>query len=289
MTTQPLAVAAITFDFGNTLVRVDRQGSRATISTTADALERAGVIGDRGAFMDAWAEERDRQFREEVPQLREVDVPQRAVRVLARLRGLAPPRPEDRWDDPAASRLVKASEVELVVDSYSKAFVDHMTPVDDATATLERLSERGFALAILSNWPLARTIDRFAEAHGWLPFLRAIVVSQRVGTIKPHPSIFSAAATALDLADRPEAILHVGDDWAADVVGARGVGWRVAYLRDRQVDTPLPTSERSDTGSDGTPVTPDLEIDELSELDALVVLAGVAIRADAAMPAAGSR
>ena len=36
----------------------------------------------------AWAEERERQFREEVPQFREVDLALRVVRILARLRGM---------------------------------------------------------------------------------------------------------------------------------------------------------------------------------------------------------
>ncbi len=44
---------------------------------------------------------------------------------------------------------------------------------------------------ILSNWPLAVTIDRYVEAAGWAPHVRAIVVSQRVGTIKPDPAIFA--------------------------------------------------------------------------------------------------
>ncbi len=87
----------------------------------------------------------------------------------------------------------------------------------------------GYRLAILSNWPLAATIDRYVEAAGWAPHLAAVVVSQRVGTIKPHPAIFAAARTALGDPE-PAAILHVGDDWAADVVGAKRAGWRAAYL-----------------------------------------------------------
>ena len=185
----------------------------------------------------------------------------------------------ERWDDASAAALVAAEEVTAVVDAYSGAFLRRMVPVADARFTLEQLAGRGFALGILSNWPLALTIDRFAETHGWNAYLRAIVVSQRVGTIKPHPAIFRAAEEALGLtaADAPR-ILHVGDDWAADVVGANGAGWRTAYLRDRQHDTPLPTSSPdsgSGTGAEGTAaVAADLEIDELSELDALVDLAG---------------
>ena len=270
-----IRVAAITLDFGNTLVRVDRPGFRDVDDRTAAVLARQGIVADRAGFLVAWAEERARQFREEVPEFREVDVDQRAVRVLARLRGMTPPPARRRWDDAAAAARVEPAEVEAVVEAFSAAFVDRMTPVDDATTTLQRLSERGFSLAILSNWPLARTIDRFAVAHDWTRYLHAIVVSQRVGTIKPHPRIFEAAAAALGLVGRGREILHVGDDWAADVIGANGAGWRTAYLRDRQADTPLPTSRPGDAGDKaeaGAGIVADLVIDELSDLDRRVEL-----------------
>ena len=57
------------------------------------------------------------------------------------------------------------------------------------------------------------------------------------GTIKPHPAIFAAARTALGDPE-PSAILHVGDDWAADVVGAKRAGWRAAWLASRPADSP---------------------------------------------------
>jgi FMN phosphatase YigB (HAD superfamily) len=274
-----LAVAAITIDFGNTLVMVDRASLRAVVEETGDAVVAARVVRDRAGFLAAWSEERERQFREEVPAFREVDIAQRAVRVIARLRGLAPPPPDERWDDLAAASQVEPREVDQVVEAYSAAFVGRMHPVGDATSTLHRLSERGFALAILSNWPLALTIDRFAEAQGWLPYLRSVVVSQRVGTIKPHPGIFEAAADSLGI--RPgdgASILHVGDDWSADVVGAHRAGWRTAHLRGRQDDTPLPTSEPGDDLWTDASVEPDLVIDELGELDALVELPQIGSR-----------
>ena len=263
-----IAVAAITLDFGNTLVRVDRQRLRGVVEETSEILVRRGIVQDRPAFLATWAEERERQFREEVPLFREVDVGQRAVRVLARLRGMAPPPADARWDDDAAAARVQPGEVDDVVEAYSGAFIHRIAPVADAAVTIQRLAGRGFPLAILSNWPLALTVERFAEAQGWTPHLRAIVVSQRVGTIKPHLSIFRAAEAALGI-DGPidGRILHVGDDWAADVVGAHRAGWRTAYLRNRQLDTPLPTSLPGDDSAGGEPVEPDLVIDELSELD----------------------
>ena len=236
MTAERLRVAAITLDFGNTLVRVGHEGLRSVVEDTADAMVAQGIAPHSAGFISAWAEERERQFREDVPEFRETDIPRRAVRVLARGRGVAPPPTDGRWDDEAAAREVDPAEVDALADVYSRAFIDRIQPVADATATLERLSSRGFELAILSNWPLAVAIDRYVEAHGWRPYLRAVVVSERVGTIKPHPAIFRAAEAALGVTalgtpsegamngGGRRSILHVGDDWAADVVGASRAG-----------------------------------------------------------------
>jgi FMN phosphatase YigB (HAD superfamily) len=257
-------VRAITFDFGNTLLPVDRAGLRRVVELSADeVVARLGPF-DRNAFLDAWAEERDRQFAEEVPQFREVDLEQRFVRVLARLRGMpAPPRTE-RWDDREAGRLSELGELGWAVETYSRSFVEAMPVPGTVEPLLADLHARGYRLAILSNWPLAATVDRYADAAGWASHLAAIVVSQRVGTIKPHPTIFRAAETALGLGEVDRSsILHVGDDWAADVVGAKQAGWRAAWLRFRPGDSPLPSNEPGD-GPHG--IAPDLELDELARL-----------------------
>ena len=259
MTARLDGIEAITFDFGNTLVPVGRAALRRVVDLTADAVTQRIPAIDREAFLLAWAEERERQFREEVPQFREVDLAERLVRVFARLRGMRPPPVGERWDQAAAEQLSGPNEIDLTIDAYSAAFVDALPPTPGAGAMLERLAADR-VLAILSNWPLAATIDRYAEASGWMPFLTAIVVSQRVGTIKPHPTIFAAARRELGDVP-PAAILHVGDDWAADVVGASAAGWRTAWLAERPPDTPLPTSERDAT------VQPDLELTALGELE----------------------
>jgi FMN phosphatase YigB (HAD superfamily) len=256
-------VVAITFDFGNTLVPVDRIGLAGVVDRTAEAMvERSGPFTAQ-AFLDAWADERERQFREEVPRFREVDMEQRLVRVLARLRGMVPPPPDQPWDDAAAGALVDAGEIAYGLEVYSDAFVVSMPPPSSVAPLLAALS-RGHRLGVLSNWPLARTIDRYVEAAGWSPSLTAVIVSQRVGAIKPHPDIFRAAEAALGVEPRDRArILHVGDDWAADVVGARSAGWRAAYLRRRPEDSPLPSSERDATEE------ADIELDALGDLATL--------------------
>ena len=250
---------AITFDFGNTLVPVGGADLGLVVTRMIEtAVERLAGI-DPAAFATAWTEERERQFAEDVPRLREVDLERRATRVLARLRGMPPPGPGSTWDDEAAATRSTPAEIGLALDAYSRAFVARIPAPPEVGPLLERLAAR-FSLGILSNWPLAATIDAYLEAAGWRPWLTAVVISERVGTIKPDPRIFREAEAALGW--QGTAILHVGDDWAADIVGAKRAGWLAGYLRDRQGASPLPASRPDQS------VVADLQVDSLEQLEA---------------------
>ena len=104
-------IEAITLDFGNTLVPVSGAGLRGVVAETARAMAESLGPLDADELLRVWAEERERQFREEVPQFREVDLAQRIARILARLRGMALPPPDTRWDDEAAALLSDPAEV----------------------------------------------------------------------------------------------------------------------------------------------------------------------------------
>ena len=228
-----LAVAAITIDFGNTLVMVDQPSLRAVVQHTGAALAAQGIVTDLEGFMSAWIEERERQFREDIPEYREPDIELRAVRVLARLRGFPRPPDHERWDDVAAAELVEPDEVAAVAEAYGAEFVSRMDSVADATATLERLER---------PWLRPRDPVELAARRHHRPFrggarLAAVPAGDRRVAARRLDQ-----ATPTDLPRRGElrsgcsegsggAILHVGDDWAADVVGASQAGWRAAYLR----------------------------------------------------------
>ncbi len=256
-----LDLAAITLDFGNTLVPVHGMDLRRVVDITAATVAERNGGFTVDAFLAAWADERERQFREELPRFHEVDIAERIVRVLARLRGLAPPPPDVPWDDDAAARRSTPDEVAFATDTYSRAFVEAVPAPPGVEPVLARLAAR-WRLGLLSNWPLGVTIDRYLAATGWHRHLSAVVISQREGVIKPHVAIFRAAEAALGVAaaDRGH-ILHVGDDWARDVVGAKQAGWLAAYFTaPRPQGSPLPSSERDES------VTADLEVGSLEGL-----------------------
>lgn len=251
------ALRGVTLDFGNTLVPVTRAALVEVVTVTCRWLAaRTGATPEELAWI--WDEERERQWREDVPAFRETDMRIRMARVIARSRGTPPPPEDERWDDESTVASADPTELATALDVYGHAFAA-LPPSDGAGALLARLAGRGLTLGILSNWPLAAAIDYYAEVHGWTEHLTAIVVSERVGTIKPRVEIFRAAEAALGLP--PASLLHVGDDWTADVEGALDAGWHAAWVRDRPADTPLPGGAPDPTRR------PDLVLDRLADLD----------------------
>ena len=98
----------------------------------------------------------------------------------------------------------------------------------DVLPTLERLSESGVALAVVSNWD--SFLPRLLELRGLAPFFRTVSVSAIEGTGKPDAEIFRR--TCERLAVEPGDALHVGDSLREDFDGARGAGLS-ALLLDR--------------------------------------------------------
>jgi FMN phosphatase YigB (HAD superfamily) len=255
-------IEGITFDFGNTLVPFPA-GPMATVLEVSAARLRELTGRPIQEVMKVWGEERLRQFAEDVPEGREADMDVRVARVLARLRGRSAPRASLRWDTADVARCSTASEVEVVLETYADAFVRAIPAPPTIGPMLERLASH-YRLAIVSNWPLSLALDRFVENAGWKPYLAAVVVSQRVGVIKPRAAIFETAARQLDAASGP-AILHVGDDPGADVLGAQALGWRTALVRLKPADSSLPVAPP-------VVVAPDIEIDTVLDLEAALGL-----------------
>ena len=258
-------IEVITFDFGNTLVPFPAGPMASVVELTA--ARAAVMVGCAPAeFVQAWSEERMRQFAEDVPEGREADMDVRVARVLARIRGRSVPPPGERWDQAALGSYFEPREIDAILDTYAEAFVRN-TPVPPAVGRMLQRLAGHCRLAVISNWPLGLSIDRFLEEAGWRRHFAAVVVSQRVGFVKPRPEIFESAARELGLASGPS-ILHVGDDLGADVVGARAVGWRAAWIRVKPEDSPLPTAPPAPAAR------PDITIDSVLDLEAALGLPG---------------
>lgn len=100
---------------------------------------------------------------------------------------------------------------------------------EDVLPTLEELSRRDFALAIVSNWD--SYLPTLLAALGLDRYFPVVAVSAIEEIGKPHAEIFHRVCRRLEVG--PAEALHVGDSVAEDLEGARSAGLS-ALLLDRQ-------------------------------------------------------
>jgi putative hydrolase of the HAD superfamily len=91
---------------------------------------------------------------------------------------------------------------------------------DDARPTLETLHRQGYNLGIVSNAEAG--IERVMRQLGLTPLVDYLTYSEEVGVEKPDPRIFKIALGRAGC--RADEALHIGNDYQADVVGARTAG-----------------------------------------------------------------
>ena len=214
-------IAAVTFDFWETLVRDTPEnlarGREMRLVGTARILAAAGMPHPMAAIEDAyersgtgmrerfWSVHRDPPIRDQVRLFLEC--------IEAGL----------------ADRL-GPSGLDAAVEAYTSPVL-HVPPAlsPGAGETVRRLAERGVGLGIVSN--TGRTpgvvLRRVLERHGLLRYFSVVSYSDEVGVRKPGSEIFERTLRGLGVpAVRG---FHVGDNPDADVRGAKGCGMRAAH------------------------------------------------------------
>jgi putative hydrolase of the HAD superfamily len=106
-------------------------------------------------------------------------------------------------------------------------------PIAGMFELVAELTTRQVPVGIISN--SEGHLAELVEELGYRALFPVIIDSGRVGVDKPNPRIFQLAAEAMGV---PLAqIVHVGDAWEADVMGARAAGARAIWY--------APTDERA--------------------------------------------
>ena len=96
----------------------------------------------------------------------------------------------------------------------------HFALFDDALPSLQALKARGLILALVTN--VETGMDVVSRQLGLEKLIDVIATSGEVGQDKPAARIFLAAMERAGVT--ADEVVHVGDQYAVDVVGARGVG-----------------------------------------------------------------
>ena len=100
--------------------------------------------------------------------------------------------------------------------------------VDGADELMAHLQGR-YTLCIASNAPYLQQVQRMEKA-GYLPHLRHLFISEKIGAAKPSPLFFEACLAALAPL-QPDEVLMIGDSLTADIAGAKACGIRTCWYR----------------------------------------------------------
>jgi len=152
-----------------------------------------------------------RQVRMSVRSIRPVDdFRETQARLLADLMRISPAR--------AGKRIERA-----IYCRWQRIF-RHIRPFPYLSDFLLRLHSHGYALAVLSDFPVG---DKLAHLN--LPLVwDCVISSEETGYLKPNPEPFLFLASCLGTV--PERVLYVGNSYTYDILGASKVGMKTAHL-----------------------------------------------------------
>jgi len=237
-------IQAVLFDYGNTLIRFSRPEVEACDAALGAELERLFGPVDRIRLKAIRDADRLAPYQNG---LLERDLQEMSTRLVEQL-----------YD-----RTPNADEIACLVRARFDAVVRAIQAPADLIPLLSGLGRR-FRLGIVSNYPDADAIRTSIRQSGLDGFFGSVVVSADVGRVKPHPLPFQVCLEALGVV--PDQALFVGDNWLADVQGAKRLGMQV--VRTVQYEAP----ERFDPQPGDH--EPDVVIDHLTQLGPLLGLVG---------------
>jgi putative hydrolase of the HAD superfamily len=152
------------------------------------------------------------------------------------------------------------AQIQALIETRYRAFVHAIEVSSDVPSLLIRLRDQ-YRLGLVSNYPCSRSIEGSLQKTGLRDYFEAVVVSGDLGYAKPHAKPFETMLDHLKL--HPEECLFVGDNWLADVQGAKRMGMPAVLISQY---TPYEEFKPSDGDRQ-----PDATIRHLSELEALLL------------------
>jgi putative hydrolase of the HAD superfamily len=99
---------------------------------------------------------------------------------------------------------------------------------NDAVPTLNELKSAGFKLIVISNVSSSKNLKTYLKKAGIPNHFEAIIASGDIGYEKPNPEIFRKDSKFLSIP--ASQILHVGDKYEEDYIGAYNAGLKASLL-----------------------------------------------------------
>lgn len=213
-----MTVKAVTFDFWSTLFgdtpEVGRERHSWRVEQMGAALAKAGWSGPQVDIYKA------------------IDAASKRSTEV-RLRGIVDFIPEEQLELILRELGFGSLNREIYEEVYS-AYTGAAgrfppAPLPGAVKTVREISKL-YPVGLISNTGITpgSVMRRILDGAGMLDCFQTLTFSNEVNLVKPNPQIF--LLTAENLGVQAQEILHIGDDFEADVIGAHRVGARGVWL-----------------------------------------------------------
>lgn len=113
--------------------------------------------------------------------------------------------------------------------------VESVTGVEEALRALRPTYQ--LVLATNAQDSDAELVRAALRRVGLVDFFHFVFTARDLGAAKPDVRFFESISRRLDC--RPEEVVMVGDDYVADVVGAKDAGWRAVWFNPAGAACPL--------------------------------------------------
>ena len=177
-----------------------------------DSLEMDGILADWSLFRSHYERVRRMEKERSKLTLEEYDMCKGISDVLSFFKYEIPPESE---------------VITRAVNAYMDIYINSLKINVSAYDILKRLTVE-YELGLVTNFAYPPGACRILDRFSLKSFFRVIVISGEVGWKKPSQQIFSIALSRLNA--NPEETLFVGDDYEADIVGAKRLGMRTVFL-----------------------------------------------------------
>jgi putative hydrolase of the HAD superfamily len=127
------------------------------------------------------------------------------------------------------------TRIARAVEEYFSPFYQCCQLIPGTTEMLGTFKGQ-YPLGLLSNFTHAPAAMKIIDRAGLAPFFDVVLISGEVGYRKPHPLVFRRLIDQLGV--KKNQILFVGDDSAADIIGAQQAGLQpvwMTYVQDKNI------------------------------------------------------
>jgi putative hydrolase of the HAD superfamily len=211
-----LAVKGIGFDLFGTLVLQERFSFDQCIDALYHSLMTSGFTLEKGEFLQVYRAVNRRLVDQATVEGRET---YNRLWVAGALQSLG------HVIAPTDACIAEA------INAYFEPFIKSCQLIPGTYEMLESLKDR-YRIALVSNFTHPPAVEQILARVGIAHFFEGILISGEFGFRKPHPAVFAELKRRLGI--EAAAIVFVGDELQADVIGAQEAGMRTVWMTYRQ-------------------------------------------------------